>query len=191
MSAAWTRMPSNSPFVSTATCRLRPFSRLAASQPRGPPLSVVFTLWVSMMAAVGLASRPAPSRSMTTKWGQMPPLAAGAHKVEQTIQQVSHVRGPRPSTGLGGRDQRLQQAKLIIGQCLAGAEVPNQRAISRRPHGGLQVGNHLQRRPRSRISPSNQPPHPFANGHLESREVTDLTAEKERWIRALLSTDKA
>src|SRR4051795_8674289 len=51
-------MPSNSPFVSTATCRLRPFSRFAASQPRGPPLSVVFTLWVSMMAAVGLASRP-------------------------------------------------------------------------------------------------------------------------------------
>src|SRR3954447_6818940 len=48
MSAAWTRMPSNSPSLSTATCRLRPFSRFAASQPRGPPLSVVLTLWVSM-----------------------------------------------------------------------------------------------------------------------------------------------
>ena len=51
--------------------RLDPFSRLAASQPRGPPLSVVFTLWVSMTAAVGLASRPAPSRSMTTRWWRM------------------------------------------------------------------------------------------------------------------------
>ena len=57
--------------MSTATWRLRPFSRFAASQPRGPPLSVVFTLWVSMIAAEGLASRPAPSRSMTTKWWRM------------------------------------------------------------------------------------------------------------------------
>src|SRR3954463_7575018 len=56
------------PSVSTATCLLRLFSRFAASQPRGPPLSVVLTLWVSMIAAVGLASRPAPSRSRTTKW---------------------------------------------------------------------------------------------------------------------------
>jgi hypothetical protein len=75
----------------------------------------------------------------------MPPLAAGAHEVEEVIQQLSHVRGPRPLPGLGGRDQRLQQAKLIIGQCLAGAEVPNQRAISGRPRGGLQLGNHLNR----------------------------------------------
>jgi hypothetical protein len=62
----------------------------------------------------------------------MPPLAAGPHEVEQTIQQLSHVRGPRPPTGLGGRDERLQQAELILRQCLAGAKVPNQRAISRR-----------------------------------------------------------
>ena len=77
----------------------------------------------------------------------MPPLAAGAHEVKQTIQQLSHVRGPRPSTGLGGRDERLQQAELIVRQCLAGAKVSNQRAISRRPHGGLQAGNHLKRCP--------------------------------------------
>src|SRR5918998_336037 len=71
MLAACTTTPSSSPSVSTATWRLRPLRRLAASQPRGPPLSVVFTLWVSMIAAVGLASRPAPSRSMTTKWWRM------------------------------------------------------------------------------------------------------------------------
>ena len=60
MSAACATTPSSSPPVSTATWRLRPFSRSAPSQPRGPPLSVVFTLRVSTIAAVGLASRPAP-----------------------------------------------------------------------------------------------------------------------------------
>src|SRR3954447_17248606 len=39
MLAACTTTPSSSPSMSTATWRLRPFSRLAASQPRGPPLS--------------------------------------------------------------------------------------------------------------------------------------------------------
>src|SRR3954468_23021488 len=62
MLAACTTTPSSSPSVSTATWRLRPFRRLAASQPRGPPASVVLTLWVSTTAAVGLASRPAPSQ---------------------------------------------------------------------------------------------------------------------------------
>jgi hypothetical protein len=62
----------------------------------------------------------------------MPPLAAGAHEVEEAIQQLPHVRGPRPPTALGGRDERLQQAKLVIRQCLAGAKIPDQRAISRR-----------------------------------------------------------
>jgi hypothetical protein len=32
---------------------------------RAPPFSAPFTLWLSMMAAVGLASRPARSRQAT------------------------------------------------------------------------------------------------------------------------------
>jgi hypothetical protein len=32
-----------------------------------PPFSVVLTLWVSMIAAVGLASRPSVSRSVMTR----------------------------------------------------------------------------------------------------------------------------
>ena len=32
-----------------------------------PPFSVVLTLWVSMMTAVGLASRPSVSRSVVTR----------------------------------------------------------------------------------------------------------------------------
>ena len=52
-------------------------ARLAALEPlrRVPaaraPFSVVLTLWVSTMAAVGLASRLSPSRSMTTRWWRM------------------------------------------------------------------------------------------------------------------------
>ena len=49
---------------------------VAARSPAFPRKSlrdfaVVFTLCVSMMAAVGLASRPTPSRSMTTRWWRM------------------------------------------------------------------------------------------------------------------------
>jgi hypothetical protein len=62
----------------------------------------------------------------------MPPLAAGAHEVKEAIQQLSYIRGPRPPTGLGARDKRLQQAELVVRQCLAGAKVSNQQAISRR-----------------------------------------------------------
>jgi hypothetical protein len=40
---------------------------LPASKPRGPPLSVVFTDWLSMTPAVGLASRPDASRDATTR----------------------------------------------------------------------------------------------------------------------------
>src|SRR4051812_45513360 len=171
MSAAWTRMPSNSPSVSTAMCRLRPFSRLAASQPRAAALRGLHALGVddgcrgtglppSALAqhdhevvanalphpvsqeGAHIAVHGAPGRK-GWRWWQMPPLAAGANEIEQAIQQLSHVRGPRPPTGLGGRDERLQQAKLIVRQCLARAKVPNQRSISRRPHGGLQAENRL------------------------------------------------
>src|SRR6266487_935219 len=46
------------PSVSVTTWRLRPFTFLAMSNPRGPPLSVVFTLWLSMMPADGVGLRP-------------------------------------------------------------------------------------------------------------------------------------
>jgi len=45
----------------------RPLIFLPASNPRGPPLSVVFTDGLSMTPAVGLASRPAFSRAAMTK----------------------------------------------------------------------------------------------------------------------------
>lgn len=48
--------------TSTSTWRLRPLIFFPASKPRVPPASVVFTLWLSRMAAVGVSLRPACMR---------------------------------------------------------------------------------------------------------------------------------
>src|SRR4051812_31133942 len=69
MSAGCGSRISPRPSVSTMTWRLRPFTFLPASKPRGPPLSVVLTDWLSSTAALGEASRPTRSRSaMTRRW---------------------------------------------------------------------------------------------------------------------------
>src|SRR5580704_13318873 len=51
------------PKVSTRMWRLRPLTRLCASNPRMPPRSVVFTDWPSMMTTDGQAVRPACRRA--------------------------------------------------------------------------------------------------------------------------------
>ena len=63
-------MPATSrPPVSVRIWRLRPLTNLPASNPRGPPLSVVFTDWLSITPADGLASRPSASRArMSSSW---------------------------------------------------------------------------------------------------------------------------
>ncbi len=48
---------------SLARRRLRPLINLAASNQRGPPLSVVFTDWLSITPADRLASLPPASRA--------------------------------------------------------------------------------------------------------------------------------
>jgi hypothetical protein len=56
------------PFVgdtSPSRCRLRPFSFLPASNPRGPPDSTVLTYWLSMMPHDGSASRPSAAHTRT------------------------------------------------------------------------------------------------------------------------------
>ena len=106
----------------------------------------------------------APGREGRRGW-PVPPLAAGAHEVEEAVQQVPHVRASRPPSRPGGRDQRFQEPELIVRQCLAGAATPNQRAISGHPHGGLHAGNRVQRRPKDQDQPLTAAPSPFANGH--------------------------
>ena len=61
---------SSRPAVSTAMCRLRPFTFLAASQPRLAlgTVSAARTDWESMTAAVGSASRPA----VALTWARSP-----------------------------------------------------------------------------------------------------------------------
>ncbi len=49
---------SSAPSGSPVRERLRPVSRLPAASPAGPPLSVVFTLWLSLPAAGGRIARP-------------------------------------------------------------------------------------------------------------------------------------
>src|SRR4051812_4868594 len=46
---------------------LAPFDLLGGIVAARPPFSVVLTLWVSMIAAVGLACRPSLSRSVMTR----------------------------------------------------------------------------------------------------------------------------
>ena len=48
-----------------------------------PPLSVVLTLWVSMMTAVGLASRPSVSRSVVTRQWRMVSHTPASRKVRR------------------------------------------------------------------------------------------------------------
>src|SRR4051812_48413208 len=48
-----------------------------------PPFSVVLTLWVSMMTAVGLASRPSVSRSVMTKEWRIVSHTPAARKVRK------------------------------------------------------------------------------------------------------------
>ena len=84
---------SSRPSVSTSRCRLRPLIFLPASKPRGPPLSVVLTDWLSMIPAVGWASRPAASRA---------PAPAGRGQADQgaVLPPAAEVAADR---ALGGK----------------------------------------------------------------------------------------
>jgi hypothetical protein len=71
----------------------------------------------------------------------MAPLTPGAHDIEQAVQHLPHIGGPRPIARFRRRDERLDQAVLIIAQGLTRAKIPNQRSILGRPHQGLQNGH--------------------------------------------------
>ena len=77
----------------------------------------------------------------------MAPLAAGAHNIEQAVQELAHVGRARPAAWLRRGDQRLDQAVLFIAQRRAGPEVPHQRTILGCPHSGLQKGQSLSEQP--------------------------------------------
>ncbi len=86
---------------------LAPLQSLGGIPAARTPFSVVLTLWVSMMAAVGLASRPSPSRNMTTRWWRMlsqTPAARNARKQPYTV-------GQGGTAGGGGRCRPWQPVR--------------------------------------------------------------------------------
>src|SRR5215212_3136168 len=96
---------------------------------------------------------------------QVPPLAARAHDIEQSVEQAAHVGCSWPPSRLSGRDERLQQPVLVVAQRLAGAKIPNQNTICRRPHHGLP-----EESPRNGITTaahisSSRPIQPFKTGY--------------------------
>jgi len=60
---------------------------------------------------------------------QVAPLTPSAHDIEQAVQHAPHVSRAGPPATFRRRDERLDQAVLIIAQRLTGAKVPNQRSI--------------------------------------------------------------
>ncbi|MFT4795038.1 MAG: hypothetical protein ACI9ZM_003210 [Paracoccaceae bacterium] len=77
--------------------------RFPASKPRGPPLSVVFTLWLSMMPAEGLLAHELQqlrTRQLAPEYNR--PVRSGAVRLEHARGQiqaddVNLVHGRSPS----------------------------------------------------------------------------------------------
>ena len=90
----WTA--SRKPSVSVTMWRLRPLMRLPASMPRGPPLSVVGTLWLSMMPTEGTRLRPARWRARATSVS-IDPLPGTL--VAPTVEVALHRRARRKISG--------------------------------------------------------------------------------------------
>ena len=108
----------------------------------GPPFSADFSVWLSIMPAVGFSSRPSSWRSIPRNccqiFSQLPillefaenivdrrawrkagfvksaPGAPRAQHKQNCIHRLAHVRFARPPAWRGGRDQRLQNRPLSI-----------------------------------------------------------------------------
>src|ERR1700693_5687538 len=133
--------PTSKPVVSVRMWRLRPFTFLPASNPRGPPASVVLTDSLSITPAGGLASRPALFASLHHQhvvnllqqaavaprieislhrrigrkilW-QHPPLTTALSHEEQRVHHPSQFRRARPTAPLRThRQQRLNQRAFL------------------------------------------------------------------------------
>jgi hypothetical protein len=87
-----------------ALASLDPLGRVVAAR---PPFSVVFTLWVSTMAAPGLDSRPSRSRSIITRWWRIvsqTPALAKARMYSYTVRHGGKAGG-------GGRWRHWQPVR--------------------------------------------------------------------------------
>ena len=137
--------------MSTRICRFLPLISLPASNPSrvdpGPPFSALFTLWLSMMQAVGLASHSALSRESDVqcmmdpvqrpvampprkmdhatccRWGD--PLDICRHRLAGLCLYITPFMTARMSTRrspppcLRGRDRWLDICPLVISQVIS------------------------------------------------------------------------
>jgi hypothetical protein len=78
--------------------------------------------------------------SLDNLWGCRA-MTPSAHDIEQAVQRLPHISSPRPTARFRRRDERFDQAVLVIAQGLAGTKVPNQGTILGRPHPSLQQGH--------------------------------------------------
>ena len=110
-----------------------------------------------------VAVHGAPGRESRRR-RQVPPLAAGAHEIEEAVQQVPQVRAPRPPSRPGGRDQRFQEPELIVRHACPEPKSPtNARSVNvHMAVSSQETACNVARR--ARISPSRQPRHP-SQGH--------------------------
>ena len=100
---------------------LAPLTFLPASSPRAPPASVVLTLWLSMIAADGLASRPTRSRSaISSAWfirskrpssRRLAELEAEAEGAEQALQTLDKALALADETGEHWTDAYLHRLR--------------------------------------------------------------------------------
>jgi hypothetical protein len=86
---------------------LAPLDLLGRVVAARPPFSVVFTLWVSTMVALGLGSLPSRSRSIITRWWRMlshTPALVKARMYSYTVRQGGKAGG-------GGRWRHWQPVR--------------------------------------------------------------------------------
>src|SRR5436305_4519013 len=129
----------------------------------GPPFSALLTLWLSMMAAVGLASRSPPLTALHIKrvmnaierpvvapqveivvhraaWRQVfrdrPPLASRAQNIHYPIHHFAHIDVALVAAAPGRRDQRFNMRPFGVGQITRVSQCAAvvTSAVLRRPH---------------------------------------------------------
>src|SRR3954452_12356475 len=142
-SAGRTLASSSRPCVSTTRWRLRPFTFLPPSWPRGPPISVVSTDWLSMTEALGWggaadlfahalaqggvdrlpqAARAPPAEVVEGRLPgreavrQHPPRHPAAQDVEDGVEDLAQSGRAGTPSGLPGRKQRLEDGEFRFGQ---------------------------------------------------------------------------
>src|SRR3954453_139655 len=110
MSAACTITPSSKPEVSTATCRLRPLTFFAASQPRGPPFLSSSRSGCRSRPRSGSAHGPPARAASSQDDGGSPPTRL--HSRTRACTRTPFARAGRTGVAAGGAtDSRFARGR--------------------------------------------------------------------------------